>query len=325
MPRLAIVPLFLLLALAACNKPDARKPEPESGPVDPSDPPADTSVSLADARKAHKPARGTQRDGEPAPEPPAKLFRKMTYPSPAGNLSAYLTPDPGDGKKRPAIIWITGGDCNSIGDVWTPGKRGNDQTARQYREAGIVMMFPSLRGGNDNPGFKEGYYGEVDDVIAAADYLANKQYVDPTRIYLGGHSTGGTLVLLVAEMTDRFRAVFSFGPVDSPMRYGVGDFTPFDTTNPREVELRSPGRWLHSIKSPTFVFEGLTDGNALALAIMQNASKNPKAQFFTVRGADHFSVLAPVNGLIAQKILKDDGPATSLAFTGDELARVAGR
>ena len=28
-------------------------------------------------------------------------------------------------------------------------------------------------------------------------------------IYLGGHSTGGTLVLLVSECTDRFRAIFS--------------------------------------------------------------------------------------------------------------------
>ena len=325
MPRLlrTLLPLLLLLTFAACNKQDAPKPAPP--PVDPSDPPVDTSVSLADARKAHKPARGTQRSGEPVEDPPAELFRKVKYDSPVGKLSAYLTPDPKDGKKRPAVVWITGGDCNSIGNVWTFPKRENDQTARQYREAGIVMMFPSLRGGNDTPGYKEGYYGEVDDVIAAADFLAKQPHVDPKRIYLGGHSTGGTLVLLVAEMTDRFRAVFSFGPVDDPMRYGKGEYTPFDTTNPREVELRSPGRWLHSIKSPTFVFEGTEDGNALALLIMQNASKNPKVQFFTIRGADHFSLLGPVNGLVAQKILKDDGPAASIAFTDAELTRVAGK
>ena len=41
------------------------------------------------------------------------------------------------------------------------------------------MMFPSLRGGNDNPGAKEGFLGEVDDVIAAADFLAKQPYVDP--------------------------------------------------------------------------------------------------------------------------------------------------
>lgn len=56
------------------------------------------------------------------------------------------------------------------------------------------MMFPSLRGGNDNPGVKEGFLAEVDDVLAAADFLGKQNYVDPGRIYLGGHSTGGTLV-----------------------------------------------------------------------------------------------------------------------------------
>ena len=45
------------------------------------------------------------------------------------------------GKRHPAIIWITGGDCNSIGSVWTEGPPGNEQTASAYRKAGIVMMF----------------------------------------------------------------------------------------------------------------------------------------------------------------------------------------
>ena len=46
-------------------------------------------------------------------------------------------------------------------------------------------------------------------------------YVDPDQIYLGGHSTGGTLALLVAESTDRFRAIFSFGPVANMRNYGT--------------------------------------------------------------------------------------------------------
>ena len=66
------------------------------------------------------------------------------------------------------------------------------------------MMFPSLRGGNDNPGNKEGFLGEVDDVLAAADFLSKQEFVDPNRIYLGGHSTGGTLVLLVAACSNKF-------------------------------------------------------------------------------------------------------------------------
>src|SRR4051794_27360337 len=162
--------------------------------------------------------RSARRD--PVPEPPPEVFRKVYYDSPAGKLAAYLSQVPDDGVKRPAIIWIRGGgDCNSINVVWHDMPASNDQNATAYRKAGIVMMFPSLRGGNDNPGIEECFLGEVDDIIAAADYLAREQSVDPQRIYLGGHSTGGTLVLLVAESTDRFRAVFSFAPVSDVAAY----------------------------------------------------------------------------------------------------------
>src|SRR5260370_33497281 len=109
---------------------------------------------------------------DPVEVAPRKLFLIVKYSAANGQLAAYLTPDPVDGKKHPAIIWITGGDCNSIGDVWDEMPRSNDQNASAFRKAGIVSMYPSLRGGNDNPGTKEGFLGEVDDVLAAADYLA---------------------------------------------------------------------------------------------------------------------------------------------------------
>jgi acetyl esterase/lipase len=257
---------------------------------------------------------------EPVPEPPPQLFRKVTYDSPAGKLAAYISQVPEDGQKRHAIIWITGGDCNTIDEgVWTAAPPSNDQTASAFRNSGIVTMFPSLRGGNDNPGVKESFLGEVDDVLAAADYLVRQEPVDPKRLYLGGHSTGGTLALLVAESTDRFRAVFSFGPVSDIRRYDA-EFTPFDTSNRREIELRSPGRWLGSIRSPTFVFEG-TDppGNLDSLQAMAAASTNPQVHFLPVKGVNHFSILAPTNMLIARKILRDDGATSNIAFSEDEL------
>jgi acetyl esterase/lipase len=282
--------------------------------------------SLVDARKGFKTrlvSRGIEK--EPVDEPPPGVFRKVMYDAPIGKLAAYLTPDPKDGKKHPAIIWITGGDCNSIGDgCWTDAPPSNDQSASAFRKAGIVMMFPSLRGGNDGPGIKEGFLGEVDDVLAAADFLAKQEYVDPKRIYLGGHSTGGTLVLLVSECTDRFRAVFSFGPADNVASYPPM-FLPFDTSNRREIELRSPGRWLSTIMSPTFVLEGTVDGNLGSLQSMARNSKNSNVHFLPARGADHFSILFPTTRLIAQKILRDDGSTCSLALTEDEVSKLFGR
>ena len=140
------------------------------------------------------------------------------------------------------------------------------------------MMFPSLRGGNDNPGTKEGFLGEVNDVLASADYLAREPSVDPNRMYLGGHSTGGTLVLLVAESTDRFRAVFSFGPVSDVSGY-LTQYLPFDTSNSREVGLRSPGRWLESIHcARRSCSRGQRSSNISSLKAMQ---RRPRTRWFT--------------------------------------------
>ncbi len=277
--------------------------------------------SLTEARRGFKTTLVPQQARkEPVPAPPPGLFRTVRYDSPAGKLAAYLTPDPKDGKKHPAIIWITGGDCNSIGDVWANQPASNDQSASAFRKAGLIMLFPSLRGGNDNPGAREGFLGEVDDVLAAAEFLGKQEYVDPNRIYLGGHSTGGTLVLLVAECSDRFRAVFSFGPADNVSGYGP-EYLPFNRSNSREIQVRSPGRWLASITSPTFVFEGTVEGNLGSLQAMARTSTNPQAHFVAARGATHFSILAPTTRLIAEKILRDSGPTCNLAFTEEEVSK----
>jgi acetyl esterase/lipase len=281
------------------------------------------AVSLPQARKGFKTQLIPQkREREAAPEPPPELFRKVRYKAKPGELAAYLSPDPKDGKKHPAIVWITGGDCNSIDSaVWEMSGPENDQAASAYREAGIVMMFPSLRGGNDNPGIKEGFFGEVNDVLAASDFLAKQPYVDPKRIYLGGHSTGGTLALLAAASTDKYRAVFSFGPNGVVDGY-LPDYLPFNTRNRREIELRSPALWLHSIRSRTFVFEG-TEGiptYRFALEDMKERSKNPLIGFYLINNGDHFNILAPINRKIADRILKDEGPKTNIGFAPDEFA-----
>ena len=279
------------------------------------------SGSLAEARRGFKTSIvGESSSHLPPDQPPAGIFELIRYDSPVGKLSAYLTPDPGNGKKLPAIIWITGGDCNSISSVWEPAPIDNDQTAAAYRNAGIVMMYPSLRGGNDNPGHTEYFLGEVDDVLAAADHLANQSYVDPKRIYLGGHSTGGTLVLLAAECSDRFRAVFSFGPVNDVREYGEF-FAPLKSASKEELRLRSPGGWLASIQSPTFLIEGAQSGNAIDLAAMAAACKNPKIQFFIINGGTHFDILAPTNALIAERILEDNGSNFNMTFTKDEFVK----
>ena len=91
--------VFALVILAGCGR-RAGQPQGEIG----------ETASLTEARQGFKTKlvrRGDDR--EPVPDPPPSLFRTVRYDSPVGQLAAYLTPDPKDGKKHPAIIWITGG------------------------------------------------------------------------------------------------------------------------------------------------------------------------------------------------------------------------
>jgi hypothetical protein len=132
-------------------------------------------------------------------------------------------------------------------------------------------------------------------------------------------------VLLVAAASDRFRAVFSFGPVDDVSGYGLNsEYLPFDTWSRREIQLRSPIRWLHSVKSPLFVLEG-NDGNIDCLHAMKRRSKNPLVHCLAVKGTDHFGILAPVNALIAGKVAGDTGDKTNLSFSEAELSALFGR
>ena len=125
----------------------------------------------------------------------------------------------------------------------------------------------------------------------------------------------GTLnVSRKAAATNRFRAVFSFAPVDDVSGYGA-DVLPFSPWNEKEVSLRNPIQWLHAMKSPVYVFEG-SSGNISCLRNMRRASANPQLHFHEVRRADHFSILAPVTPLTAEKIQQDTGP---IQFTDQEI------
>lgn len=298
----------------ASSPPNTSSPSNESSSPDTSS--STPQQTLREARKGFVTNIISTGESYGAPDAPTgKEFELIHYQSPVGPLAAYVTTDPEDGKKHPAIVWITGGDNNSIGDVWSPNDRSNDQSASAFRKAGIVMMFPSQRGGNDNPGKREGFYGEVDDILSATDHLAKLPYVDPSRIYLGGHSTGGTMVMIVGECSDRYRAIFALGPVAAADQYG-GDYVYCDVENEKEITLRSPIDWLHCVTSPMYVFEGADHGNWNSIQFMVEENSNPKIQFFKVPGHDHFSVIAPLAEKLAEQIVKGEVEVTQQTVQG---------
>ena len=275
--------------------------------------------SFAEAHDAFTTTLARQEnDSDAVPEPPEGLFDLVSYSSKVGDLAAYVSSDPGDGEKHPLIIWVVGGWGNGIDDFpWCYPAWDNDQTGSAFWQAGVLTMYPSFRGGNGNPGHYEALFGEVDDIVSAYEYAASLPYVDPDRIYLGGHSTGATRALLASEYTDKFRAVFCYGAVDEVKYHNNSQFT-FDTENEDEFTMRSPIHWLDNVKSPTFLIEG-RDGNSENLERMTAATDNENIHGYVIEGADHFSTLAPLTRVAAEKILADTGDSCSITITQEEL------
>jgi len=263
-----------------------------------------STQSLADARRGFRTSLSAPASGTPLPKPPAALFIRADYTGAEGRrLPAFVSPDPRDGQRHAAMVWITGGDSSTLEDFWTEGSPGNDQSASAIRKAGVIMMFPTLRGGNVDEGRKEFFYGEVDDIHAAANLLANLPYVDPARIYLGGHSAGGTLALLAAETGGRFAAIFSLGPVSAVDRYPQDLFPSASSSDPRETRLRSPIEWLNAISTPTYLIEGMQPpSNAAEVDELCVKVRIRNVNCIFVQDSIHFSVIDRVGRVLGPRL-----------------------
>ena len=120
-----------------------------------------------------------------------------------------------DGKRYPAVLWIHGGpegqDTLSF-DSW----------ALYLAQKGYVVLRPNYRGSTGygekfrNLNVEDSGGGELDDVVAGANYLVGQGLADKARIGIGGGSHGGTMVAYaVTKQPDIFHAAIElFGVVD---------------------------------------------------------------------------------------------------------------
>ncbi|MEM7557582.1 MAG: hypothetical protein AAF394_00535 [Planctomycetota bacterium] len=133
--------------------------------------------------------------------------------------------------------------------------------------------------------------------------------------FLAGHSTGGTMAMLVGASSNRYKAIFSLGPVAGASQYG-GQFVYCDPDNDAEMALRSPLNWMHCVKSPMFVIEGEEGNWDGAISIMNDENTNANIQFFRVTGHDHFSVIGPVTEILAKQVAQGNVNISTQTFVG---------
>lgn len=154
-------------------------------------------------------------------------------------------------------------------------------------------------------------YGEVDDVLAAARYLAQQPKVDPNRIYLGGHGSGAALALLVAAAPNPFQGVIAYEP--KPLRIRPNDYqirrsfsghsgSSAELLRKKEVRYRNYQYFYPHIRVPTVIIEG-QEWPGLERDSGKNHA-NPYVTYHKIRNASRDTVHAPVNAYFAKELSK---------------------
>lgn len=221
------------------------------------------------------------------PKPPQHV-REIEYPSGDLRLKAWVGMPAQRQAQMPVVIFLHGGFAFATEDF---------DMARPYLAAGHVVVTPILRGECGQAGHFSMFFDEVNDVLAVADHLRGQSYVDPRRIYLAGHSAGGTLTMLAGMATAQFRAIASFSGSPDQISFTSGEpwsrIVPFDQRNPAEFEIRSPLAYAASLKSPTRLFWGSKEAffRASTRTLVEIArSKGLDVEGIEIPG-DHFSAV----------------------------------
>jgi dipeptidyl aminopeptidase/acylaminoacyl peptidase len=183
---------------------------------------------------------------------PAPGVTEVLFSSGNLTLKAWMnSPDTTCNTQYPVVVFLHGGFAFGKGD-W-------DMT-KPFRDAGFIVIAPMLRGENGQQGTFTLFYDEVNDVIAAIEYAQQQTFTNKKRIYLAGHSVGGTLTLLTAMISKSICKASSFSASPDQIlycRYGIDpNMIPFDTANPKEFQVRSPLAYAGSFKCPVRIFYG---------------------------------------------------------------------
>ncbi len=225
----------------------------------------------------------------PSPQPwgPVKVAadaREIEYESDGRKLRAWVSPE--SKTPRPAVMFLHGGFAFGLDD-W--------EMTKPFRDTGYVVMLPMLRGENGLPGSFSLFYNEVDDVLAAEKALEQRADVDPKRIFITGHSAGGSVAMLAALASPRFRAAAPLsGNPDVTVLVDEPDLTPFDPSNVDELRMRSLLVFATSFKCAARLYYG--EQESWAKESTEESARRAKAAGRDVEAVvvpgDHFTMLA---------------------------------
>ena len=267
----------------------------------------------------------------PVRAPPLAVFDVVHYPAGPGPMLAYVTPAGGSRSAtrpagRAAVVWCHGSFGGIDPSIAFRMPAEADMSPEAFVRAGFVLMVPSWRGTSGNPGRTELLLGEVDDVLAAVDYVRRRPDVDADRVYVVGEGMGGTLAILVAEAAPpgSVRAVAS---IDGGGEMGwlasgrMAVRAPFDIYDRDEVRVRDGGQFVAGLRTPTWLFVGAGSARLGPVRRLGKAAAVAGVPLHTiaVNGAGESDLVRPVTRLLAARLAADVGPTCSLSLTDGDV------
>ena len=213
----------------------------------------------------------------------------IEYKSSGRSLKALLVEKNIDKKeKHPVLVYLHGGFALDNEDI---------KSCKTFTDKGYIVFAPSFRGENGNPGYHELFMGEVDDAIAAINWIADQTYVDKDRIYVFGHSVGSAISLELSLFRNLpIKISGGNSGIYERNNYKFWDSkdqsVPFDLTNEEELRFREPLYQISTLMSRDhYLFVGLEDGFQTLNKNIQ-PHKSPRLKVLPVKG-DHFDSLVP--------------------------------
>ena len=242
---------------------------------------------------------------------------RVTYDSSGLSIPAFLygPRESASSEKPPLLLYAR---ANTHGNH----VNGFYPFIQYFVSKGYVVLAPQVRGSQGNGrefewmNFGDWGGGDVDDLVAGIDYLANEGVIDPDRVVMQGGSTGGFFVMsAIQRYPDRLKAAVNFyGPTDLVHMYRMwapaerpilGDVVGGDHGNPDEA----PEHWrersayfnVDAIQTPLLILWGDRDYSV------------------RISMADAYYELAKEQGKPTEYVLYDDEPHGWYHWRPDDL------
>jgi dipeptidyl aminopeptidase/acylaminoacyl peptidase len=199
----------------------------------------------------------------------AGTYESVTYTGADGaEIQMWVHYPPGfdSGKQYPLLLAIHGGPHGAASDSFH--FRWNSQTFASW---GFVTAWPNFHGSS---GFGQDFTDSINpdwmtrpyaDVIAAAEWLADKPWIDAERMVAGGGSYGGYLSSVLLGKEHPFKALVIHAAVYDMYAQTSADFAVHDQRfgpyweNPEIYESISPHLLAANFKTPSLVIHGQND------------------------------------------------------------------